>query len=164
MMKYIHIASQDNFYSNKKGNKALQEAQFLFPGSPRTYRIIDIVGAADTTAGIIKTRKHRNMKVSVIAASLCFTLALPLASANNGEPHDGHHEKQHQQKYHDKHHDKRFSKRTRAEAFGLQLLEDVNPDPHIVEINLEAREDYVEMIQGIPHPRFTLTTALYRGR
>ncbi len=41
------------------------------------------------------------------------------------------------------------------EAFGLQQLVDINPDPHIVEINLEAREDYVEMIPGIPSKVYT---------
>jgi len=100
------------------------------------------------------------MKALIIATSLCLALALPLANA--GKSHDRNHEKRHQQEHHkphyDKHHNKRhhkrhdkhFSKRTKAEAFGLQLLEDINPDPHIVEINLEARVDYVEMIPGIP--------------
>ncbi|NOX93188.1 MAG: multicopper oxidase family protein [Gammaproteobacteria bacterium] len=96
------------------------------------------------------------MKPLIIATSLCLALALPLANA--GKSHDRNHEKRHQQEHHKPHHDKRhhkrhdkhFSKRTKAEAFGLQLLEDINPDPHIVEINLEAREDYVEMIPGVP--------------
>jgi len=42
-----------------------------------------------------------------------------------------------------------------TEAFGLQQLVDINPDPHIVEINLEAREDYVEMIPGVPSKVYT---------
>lgn len=41
------------------------------------------------------------------------------------------------------------------EAFGLQVAEDINPDPDIVEINLEAREDYVEMIPGVPSKVYT---------
>jgi len=32
---------------------------------------------------------------------------------------------------------------------GLQIAQDFNPDPHIVEINLEAREETVEIVQGI---------------
>ncbi len=101
------------------------------------------------------------MKPLIIATSLCLALALPLANA--GKSHDRNHEKRHQQEHHKPHHDKRhdkrhdkyFSKRTKAEAFGLQLLEDINPDPHIVEINLEAREDYVEMIPGVPSKVYT---------
>ncbi|HHI92059.1 MAG TPA: multicopper oxidase family protein [Gammaproteobacteria bacterium] len=101
------------------------------------------------------------MKPLIIATSLCLALALPLANA--GKSHDRNHEKRHQQTHHKPHHDKRhdkrhdkyFSKRTKAEAFGLQLLEDINPDPHIVEINLEAREDYVEMIPGVPSKVYT---------
>ncbi|VAX02809.1 Multicopper oxidase, partial [hydrothermal vent metagenome] len=41
------------------------------------------------------------------------------------------------------------------EAFGLQVAEDINPHPDIVEINLEAREDYVEMIPGVPSKVYT---------
>ncbi|HEX22342.1 MAG TPA: multicopper oxidase family protein, partial [Chromatiales bacterium] len=41
------------------------------------------------------------------------------------------------------------------EAFGLQVAEDINPDPGIVEINLEAREDYVEIIPGVPSKVYT---------
>ncbi|MFV2056424.1 MAG: multicopper oxidase family protein [Thiohalomonadales bacterium] len=35
------------------------------------------------------------------------------------------------------------------EAFGLQIAKDINPDPKIMEINLEARIDYVEIKPGI---------------
>ncbi|HHJ17224.1 MAG TPA: multicopper oxidase family protein [Gammaproteobacteria bacterium] len=41
------------------------------------------------------------------------------------------------------------------EAFGLQVAEDINPNPNIVEINLEAREDYVEMVPGVPTKVYT---------
>ncbi len=41
------------------------------------------------------------------------------------------------------------------EVFGLQVAEDINPDPDIVEINLEAREDYVEMVPGVPSKVYT---------
>lgn len=93
------------------------------------------------------------MKIVTIASALCFALALPLANAHKS--HDRGHEKRHQHSHNEKSHDKHFNKRTKAEAFGLQLLEDINPDPHIVEINLEAREDYVEMVPGIPSKVYT---------
>ncbi|MCF6236576.1 MAG: multicopper oxidase domain-containing protein, partial [Gammaproteobacteria bacterium] len=41
------------------------------------------------------------------------------------------------------------------QAFGLQLMEDINPDPNIVEINLEAREADVEMVPGISSTVYT---------
>ncbi len=47
-----------------------------------------------------------------------------------------------------------------TEAFGLQQLVDINPDPHIVEINLEAREDYVEMVPGVPSKVYTYNGAV----
>ncbi len=93
------------------------------------------------------------MKIVTIASALCFALALPLANA--GKSHDRDHENRHHRAHHERNHDKHFSKRTREEAFGLQLLEDINPDPHIVEINLEAREDYVEMVPGVPSKVYT---------
>ena len=41
------------------------------------------------------------------------------------------------------------------EAFGLQVAEDINSDSDIVEINLEAREDYVEIEPGISTKVYT---------
>ncbi|MBL1276104.1 MAG: multicopper oxidase family protein [Ectothiorhodospiraceae bacterium] len=110
------------------------------------------------------------MKTLTIATALCFALALPFANASKSHDeghekshkhshnkHHGKHENKRHNRKHDKHdkHDKHFSKRTKAEAFGLQLLEDINPDPRIVEINLEAREDYVELIPGVPSKVYT---------
>jgi len=100
-----------------------------------------------------ETINHRNITLSCARATTC----------QCWQSHDRNHEKRHQQEHHKPHHDKRhhkrhdkyFSKRTKAEAFGLQLLEDINPDPRIVEINLEAREDYVEMIPGVPSKVYT---------
>ncbi len=42
-----------------------------------------------------------------------------------------------------------------SEAFGLQLLEDINPDPEIVEINLEAREDFISLVPGVSSKVYT---------
>ncbi len=90
--------------------------------------------------------------ITTIVTSLCFVFTLPLAFAgdsHNGKRHKPHHERHHV-KHHDRHHARDADKKARAEAFGLQLLEDINPDPRIVEINLEAREDYVEIVPGVP--------------
>ncbi len=86
------------------------------------------------------------MKNLTIATALCFSFALPLAHASKSHDHEN---------LFKHHHDKQFSERTKAEAFGLQLLEDINPDPHVVEINLEAREDFVEMVSGISSKVYT---------
>ncbi len=43
----------------------------------------------------------------------------------------------------------------KKEVFGLQIAEDINPDPRIMEINLEAKETYVEVVPGISSKVYT---------
>ncbi len=89
------------------------------------------------------------MKILTIATSLCFALTLPLATAGNVQ---GTHHTPLDDRYQATH---AGNKKARAEAFGLQLLDDINPDPRIVEINLEAREDDVEIIPGVRSKVYT---------
>ena len=48
-----------------------------------------------------------------------------------------------------------FSIQDSPSEHGLQIAEDLNPDPLVVEINLEARVDYVEFVSGIPVKVYT---------
>jgi len=48
-----------------------------------------------------------------------------------------------------------FHHKTNSDAFGLQVAEDINPAPNVVEINLEAKVSYVELTPGIPSEVYT---------
>jgi len=48
-----------------------------------------------------------------------------------------------------------FHHKNNNDAFGLQVAEDINPAPNIVEINLEAKVSYVELTPGIPSEVYT---------
>lgn len=44
---------------------------------------------------------------------------------------------------------------TMVSAQNLSVAEDINPDPDIIEINLEAKEAFVEVVPGIPTKAYT---------